>query len=85
MGKRGPQLSSVADVAAFLAKVTREVYLDQISPKKAGTLGYLCNILKGCLETADLEARVEALEEQLEAQRSGKPVRLQALAVSEES
>lgn len=73
MTKRGPQLRTVADVAAFLGKVTREVYCDKIDIKKASTIGYLCAQLRGCLEVADLEQRIEVLESQLEAPCNGKP------------
>lgn len=80
MTKRGPQLRTVADVAAFLGKVIREVYCDKIDIKKASTIGYLCAQLRGCLEVADLETRITTLEQQLEAQqRNGRPARPMAL------
>ena len=76
MGKRGPRLVSVGDVADFLAKLVREVYCDKIEVKKATTMGYLCSQLRGCLEVVDLETRIAALEAQLTQQRSGPSSRV---------
>lgn len=83
MSTRGPQLRTVADVAAFLGKVTREVYLDKIDIKKASTIGYLCAQLRGCLESASLEGRIAVLEEQLSQQRNGNTVRPLVLAATD--
>lgn len=77
--KRGPKLRSAGDVSSFLARIIRETYKGSLNPKTAGTLGYLCNCLKGCLEASELEQRITTLEEQLAQQRNGKPARPMAL------
>ena len=61
-GKRGPRLATLGDVSVFLGKVIREAYRGELDAATAAKLGYLCNILKGCLESSDLEARIERLE-----------------------
>ena len=66
-GKKGPRLNDVTDVTIFLAKVIRELYRGELDERKAGKLGYLCNVLKGCMEASVLEKRLEELKEQVEA------------------
>ena len=65
-GKRGPRLKSVGDVADFLAKIIRQAHRGELDAGAAAKLGYLLNILRSCIEAADLEERIEALEAQLQ-------------------
>jgi len=62
MARRGPRLKDIRDVSKFLGRVIRQVYLGQLDPGLGGRLGYLCNIMKSCLEASDLEKRVEEIE-----------------------
>jgi len=48
-----------------MARLVREVYHNQMDPAKASRLGYLCNILRGCLERSDLETRLEEIERRI--------------------
>ena len=53
---------------SFLPRIKGE-----IEESKAGKLGYLCNILKSCLEAGDLEKRLETLEARLAEARHERP------------
>ena len=65
-GKRATKLYTISDVSRYLAKLINRLDRGEIEESRAGKLGYLCNTLKGCLETGDLEKRVEFLESELE-------------------
>ncbi len=59
MAKR---LKTIADVRRYLASLINRLEGGEVEPELAGRLGYLCNILKGCIEVCDLETRLAALE-----------------------
>ena len=65
-GKRGPRLRTVREVSSFMSKLIRETYRGELDPALAGRLDYLANILKGCLETGDLERQIGELWEKVE-------------------
>jgi len=46
--------------------VIRQTYRAEIDPQVASKIAYMLNILKGCMEVADLAERIEALEAQLQ-------------------
>jgi len=64
-GKRAAKLHTITDVSRYLAKLINRLDRDEIEESRAGKLAYMCNVLKSCLETGDLERRLEALEAQL--------------------
>ena len=68
--KRSVPLRNIGEVSRFLAKVINELRRDEIEESKASKLGYLCGILKSCLESGDLERRLEALEAATELEDS---------------
>jgi hypothetical protein len=53
-------------LSLFLATVIRQTYRAEIDPQVASKIAYMLNILKGCMEVADLAERIEALEAQLQ-------------------
>ncbi len=63
MGKRR-RLKNIEDVRRFLAFIINKTHAEEIDPSLASKLGYLCNILKGCIVDSNLEKRIEELEKQ---------------------
>ena len=53
---------SAADVRDILADVMAQVRAGKMDPKIGSTLGYIGTALMKCIEVADLEKRVENLE-----------------------
>lgn len=66
MQRRYKRLTSVQDVCRLLSKTVNEVRTGEIEESKAAKIGYLCNILIGALRDATLEARISAIEKELE-------------------
>jgi hypothetical protein len=63
MSKRAaPRLQTVDDISIFLAKLIRQVYREEFPASSATKIGYLANILISTIETAQIERRLEALE-----------------------
>jgi hypothetical protein len=58
-------LTSLGEVAAFLAVVVNKTARGEIDSKVANSLGLLCNQLQKCIQASELEMRVAALEEAL--------------------
>jgi len=56
---------SAADLRDILVEAIRDIRSKKITPRTAGALSQLCNSLHRVLQTADLEARLARLEEQL--------------------
>ena len=56
------KLDSVADVKAEACKLYRAVRAKEIDASEAGKLAYLLQIIAKLAETADLEAKIAALE-----------------------
>ena len=56
------KLDSVADVKAEACKLYRAVRAKEIDASEAGKLAYLLQIIAKLAETADLEAKIVALE-----------------------
>jgi hypothetical protein len=61
---------SAADLRDILVEAIRDVRSKKITPRTAGALSQLCNSLYRVLQTADLEARLARLEQQLAEQES---------------
>lgn len=56
------KLDTVADVKAEACKLYRSVKAKEIDASEAGKLAYLLQIIAKLAETADLEAKISALE-----------------------
>jgi len=59
---------SAANLRDILAETIYEVRAQKVSPRVAGALAQLCNTAHRILQTADLEARLARLEQQLAEQ-----------------
>lgn len=57
------RLKTIDDVRRYLADLINRTEQGQIQPALAGRLGYLANILTGCIRDSDLERRIAELEE----------------------
>lgn len=66
------RLKTVQDVIALIEEQVNAVRADQEAGtlEKARTIGYLSSIMLKAVETADLEARIEALERVLSERRA---------------
>lgn len=62
---------SAADLRDTLAEAIRDVRSKKITPRTASALSQLCNSLHRILHTADIEARLSSLEQQL-AEQGGR-------------
>jgi hypothetical protein len=60
--RAAPRLRTVNDIAAFLAKLIRQTYREEIDASRAAKMTYMCNILQKAIEVGDIERRLEALE-----------------------
>ncbi len=56
------RLKTLSDVRRYIANLMNRVEGGEVDPALAGKLGYLANILKSCIESGDIELRLEALE-----------------------
>lgn len=61
---------SAADLRDTLAEAIRDVRSKKITPRTASAISQLCNSLHRILQTADIEARLARLEQQLAEQAS---------------
>jgi hypothetical protein len=61
---------NAADLRDILAEAIHDVRSKKMPPRTAGALAQLCNSVLRILPTADLEARLARLEEQLAEQQS---------------
>ncbi len=59
---KGVTLKTLADVRRFLARITNELYQDQIPESRARALIYAGSVLKSIIESGDLEQRISQLE-----------------------
>lgn len=57
------RLSTPKDIRKTLAKVTNQLANNEIDPKKANTIAYLCNCILQSIRVDELEKQVQALEE----------------------
>lgn len=57
----GP-LATIADVATEAARLYRGARQGRVPVGDAARLGYLLGVIRGCLEVASLEQRIERLE-----------------------
>ena len=64
-GKKTVRLKTIGDVSQFLGKLINEVRREEIKESTASKLGYLANILVSTLKDAELEDRVQRLEQQI--------------------
>ncbi len=63
MGKYDVRLNDPQAVRRLLGRVVNQLLKDEMTEGKARTIGYLCNIMVGVMESADFEQRLEALEQ----------------------
>jgi hypothetical protein len=63
---------SAGDLRDILAEAIQDVRSKKITPRTAGALAQLCNSLHRVLQTADREARLARLEQQLTEQEGRK-------------
>jgi len=68
---RAVRLRSLDDVRRFLALLINEVRRGETDPNVAGKLGYLTNLLAGCIKDSDLESRIASIEEVLASKTGG--------------
>ena len=61
-GKRSTRLNNPYDISRYLARIINRLDRGEIDSGTAGKLGYLCNVLRSTMETAELEERVTLLE-----------------------
>ncbi|EPR30381.1 hypothetical protein dsat_1521 [Alkalidesulfovibrio alkalitolerans DSM 16529] len=61
---RRPRLKSLEDVRRYLASLVHETREGKVDAGLATKLGYLLNLLSGCIKDGDIEARLARLEEQ---------------------
>ena len=54
----------MSDVRKYLANLINETRNGNVNLSLAGRLGYLLNILKGIIETGDIEERILKLEKE---------------------
>ncbi len=57
------RLKTIEDVRRYLADLITRTEQGDVEPALAGRLGYLANILIGCIKDGDLERRIGELEE----------------------
>ena len=62
------RLKSIEDVRRYLSNLINRVESGDVEASKAGRLGYLASILKSCIESGDIEKRLEELEERASSQ-----------------
>lgn len=63
------RLKTVSDLRRYLADMINRVEDGQLNPATASRLGYLTNLLKGVIESSDIEERLAKLESQLKGER----------------
>ncbi len=56
------RLKTIADARRYLARLVNETRAGKVDPQLAGKLGYLVNILIGCIKDTDIEERLAKLE-----------------------
>ena len=56
------RLKTLEDVRRYLAGLINRLEGGLIDPQVAGKLGYLAQILKGCIEASDIEKRLTNVE-----------------------
>lgn len=62
---KGVTLKTLADVRRFLARISNELYRDEIPESRARALIYAGSVLKSIIESGDLENRIAELEEKM--------------------
>ncbi len=62
---RGIRLKKIEDVRRFTARITNQLFRDEITTEKARGLGYLSNILTGIIKDSDIEDRITKLEKEM--------------------
>ena len=61
------RVNSARGVNRLLQRVINALIRDEMKQSKAKTIGYLCNIILKSLEIGELEDRLAALEDKLQA------------------
>jgi len=56
------RLKKLGDVRRYLARLINETRSGVVEPGLASKIGYLCNILIGCIKDRDLEVLAERLD-----------------------
>lgn len=70
---RVPDNMTAADVCKVTAQAIRLLLTGELKAREASALAQLCNLLYRVIPTADLEARVTMLEEQVAQEERGGP------------
>lgn len=68
MGKRR-RLQNGDDVRRYLADIALRLDAGELAPDVAGKLGYLMGIMLKAIDTGNIEARLDALEQGLESRQ----------------
>jgi hypothetical protein len=68
-----PDHMTAADVCKVAGQAIRLLLAGELKAREAGAVAQLCNSLFRLIPTADLEARVATLEEQVAQEESGAP------------
>ncbi|MBC5624813.1 hypothetical protein H8S10_05010 [Clostridium sp. NSJ-49] len=57
------RLSSPKEIRKVLAKITNQLANNEIDPKKANTIAYLCNCILQSIRVDELEKQIQELED----------------------
>ena len=57
------KLKTTCDLRRYMASLINRLEADEVTPEKAGKLGYLATILLKVIEGSDLEERILKLEQ----------------------
>ncbi|MFO7861009.1 MAG: hypothetical protein R6U41_07280 [Desulfosalsimonas sp.] len=60
------RLKSLGDTRRYLANLINRLEAGEIDAVRAGKLGFLANVLIGCIKDSDIEERITKLEQELE-------------------
>lgn len=66
---RRRRLKTLADLSRFMSSLINDTRQGKIDPGLASKLGYLINILKSVISESDLEARILAMEKEIQNRR----------------
>ncbi len=72
VAKRGPKLETLSDCKKFVARLTREVYVGKLDASKGSRLANMVNILRGLIETSDIEQQLAQIQRRLDKASEGR-------------
>jgi hypothetical protein len=56
------RFNNLCDVRRYLASIIRRLEAGELTESRAKTLAYVSNILRGVMESSDIEERIQKLE-----------------------